>query len=119
MKVYRLERPESHQGPYVGQNKDADLIAAFALVEQTTVADEDRPGPWRDFDQYHGDYFAVPVDKIRFGFISPQSAINWFGETLLDLLFSIGFVLQTYEVSEDHYQISNSGKQVVFVHPRL
>lgn len=111
--VYRVEN-ERGDGPY------SCGVSNLATNEMSDL-DEDGnprwPGPFSDFrwlDELDAtsDVSRIVVERMHFGFPSPEAAERWFGKVGLAKLAQHGFTLRAYRVP--HALVSDSGRQVMF-----
>lgn len=119
MRVWRVEDPVKHIGPYnyIGFPHDYTpegsirhgtmAYAADRMVACT--ADDDRHKAWGFDGIRHPD-----LDEFRAGFESLESMEEWFDPLILEHLTDAGFVIAIYDVPDEDVLKGRSGTQVAF-----
>jgi len=101
--VYRVEHKEKGHGPYLDRN---GIFRGVSGLHTAHERSPQHPGPRQDglgWDVY-GKSFAFP-DRER---------MDWWFKDFKHKLNREGFVVNIYEVGEEHTTVSESGKQVIF-----
>lgn len=107
MLVYRVEFPANHAGPYRG-----NTIDPFDWWTDSTVSNGkiQSKHPLPSEDGFLLDFFVKP--QHLFGFESIESLSNWFSDSELERLFSIGYHIVIYDAEPESVRFLNS--QVIF-----
>lgn len=115
--VYRVEN-ELGEGPY-GMTRTLGQVVSRAAGAFGEEGDSylRQPPPSEDFPEEESGLLTDPMKKphnpLRFGFESPEHAINWFGQNSLHVLQQHGFNIKKVPASKVYR--SKTGKQVMFI----
>lgn len=102
--VYRIEHPETHEGPYRHYAEGNGVRLALHRAHE----DEAHPGPYEEgWDNILDDEIGLP----RFGFVTVQQMLVWF-EGFFGRMAEEGFIVSTYEVLST--AVISSPRQCVF-----